>query len=296
MESTIFLNQITVIDHAFVGPDGLIYGGSWLPDFFVTGEVSADESVVVDFSTIKKDIKSLIDDEEIGFDHKLLFFEGISKGMCVVNGTEIKISSEHISYTGPFDSVKIVKERTPTEALQNFVQEGLRHKYGPSIKVRVKLNLDRVHGLEHGAQHFFRYVHGLKSSTSWGCGNIVHGHLSFLEAIGGEPLSTKMLLNQIASTLDKVMFIYKENIIDQSDSHITIGYDSTVCGRGPFRLTFNPNFMKFAILDTETTIEHLVEFVETHWGNTLRMHGIKALLVSEGLSKGAVLDLTSEPK
>ena len=293
MKSTLFLNSLSCVDHAFIAPDGKLVGGSWLPDVFVTGEVIGDESVVVDFSTIKKDIKNLIDDPETGYDHKLLFFEGISQGnVSEVDGV-VTIKTNHVEFVGPANAVKIAKAASPQEALRNHIEAGLKEKY-PELNITVVVNvkMDRVHGLYEHNQYFFRYVHGLKSSTSWGCGNLAHGHLSFLEPIGGDDLGNRLLMNQIASQLDQVVFIYKENIIEQDEEKIIIGYDKTVCGRGPFKLTIDPRTCKFAILDTETTIEYLAEFVKTHWGEAMKSHGITTLLISEGLSKGALADLT----
>lgn len=294
MNSTLFLSQLSCVDHAFISPEGKIVGGSWLPDVFVTGKVIGDESVVVDFSTIKKDIKSLIDDQDNGFDHKLLFFRNQSNGIIESSDGQIVISTPHVIFTGPRNSVKIIEENTPQLAMKLYLEEGLKIKY-PDLEISIDVNIkmDRVHGIGDN-QFFFRYVHGLKSSTSWGCGNLAHGHLSFLEPIGGDPLSNRLILNQLAAALDQMMFVYKENIIDKNDDQITIGYDETVCGRGPFKITFNAKSNKHLIMDTETTIEYLAEFVRVNWGSVLRSHGIKALLISEGLSKGAVIELTSE--
>jgi 6-pyruvoyl-tetrahydropterin synthase len=294
MKSTIFLNQLTVIDHALVGPDGKIHGGSWLPDFFVTGEVIGDEAVVVDFSTIKKDIKKIIDDQETGFDHKLIFIKGWSKGEILEDGDNLNIVTSSIGFKCPRNAVKVIDTFDTAGELKNHVEAKLKEMY-PHINISVDVTnkLDRVHGLSDNNQYFFRYVHGLKSSTSWGCGNLAHGHLSFIEPIGGDGLSNKLVLSRIANGIDDVMFIHKGNIISQDEDHLTFGYDMTECGRGPFEMTINTKAVKYAILDTETTIEYLVEFIKQNWGAQIAALGIQFLLVSEGLSKGAVLNLQS---
>ncbi|QJT71266.1 6-pyruvoyl tetrahydropterin synthase-like protein [Vibrio phage vB_VcorM_GR11A] len=73
-EASMFLHNVTVIDGAYVDSNGVCVGFSFSPRFHVSGKVSEDESVVVDFSTIKKDLKAFIDDKETGIDHKLLVF------------------------------------------------------------------------------------------------------------------------------------------------------------------------------------------------------------------------------
>jgi hypothetical protein len=69
-KSTMFLANLSVVDHAVLIPEGLIRGNSHNPSFEVSGVVDEVENVVCDFSTIKKRMKQLIDDHDMGFDHK----------------------------------------------------------------------------------------------------------------------------------------------------------------------------------------------------------------------------------
>lgn len=71
-QSTLFIGNLTTIDYAYIHPTRYtIKGGSLNLSVEVTGDIEPVENVVVDFGTIKKKIKSLIDDKEEGFDHKL---------------------------------------------------------------------------------------------------------------------------------------------------------------------------------------------------------------------------------
>jgi 6-pyruvoyl-tetrahydropterin synthase len=83
--STLFLNKITVIDHALINREGLVQGGSYNLSVKVSGEVKGEEQVVVDFSKLKSSIKNLIDDTEKGYDHKLWFIRGYSDGDVVIS-------------------------------------------------------------------------------------------------------------------------------------------------------------------------------------------------------------------
>ena len=74
----LFLSDLTVVDHAYIDDSGNVVGGSFNPTFYVAGNVDPVEQVVVDFSTIKKDIKNIIDSRLIGFDHKLWVIDGYS--------------------------------------------------------------------------------------------------------------------------------------------------------------------------------------------------------------------------
>jgi len=142
----------------------------------------------------------------------------------------------------------------------------------------------------------FRYSHGLKDSTSWGCQNITHGHYSFLQFKLGERRSVEngaqgnrvKLFEQIRESLDNTMFIRKENVVLNSPTSITVGYKSR---RSKFSIQFDPSRIKHTILETETTVEYLAAYVEEKWGAELKAADCVGVYISEGLSKGAYVEL-----
>jgi 6-pyruvoyl-tetrahydropterin synthase len=292
-----FLSELSIVDHAFINIWGNVEGGSFNPTFFVSGEIDPIENVVVDFSTIKKDIKAIIDSKEIGFDHKLWFIEGYSQGEYLIEDDQISITTPTTSLLLPTNAVKIIKHDsvTPTThstesigaVFAQLVQEELRKQYGASISVECR-NTITVHSPlgDHASFAYFSYVHGLKDSTSWGCQNVAHGHLSFVQIQPVTP-DTKILARTIAEDIDETIFINKENILHQDDDTITIGYTT---GRGYFETTYTfAAYRSIIILETETTIEHLVDFISNVYMQALNEVNATALYVSEGLSKGAVV-------
>ena len=62
--ASIFLTNVTVIDGAFVTERGMVEGASFNPKFVVTGPVTEDEQVVIDFGRIKKKLKEWIDNPQ----------------------------------------------------------------------------------------------------------------------------------------------------------------------------------------------------------------------------------------
>lgn len=297
-QATMFLSQLTILDHAYIDECGVVVGGSFNPDFLVGGDVDPIEQVVVDFSTVKKDLKGIIDHKEIGFDHKLWFIEGYSQGHYeeYINDLEqprIRITTMATYLDVPRNAVTIFAATEYSidsigTVLGEFVEAEMRKKY-PTVRITC-FNNTKAHTPTlntfgpAGEVALFTYSHGLKDSTSWGCNNIAHGHLSYVQIHPQTPESVE-LQDKIAKNLDGVVFVNRSNVTSEDETQITLEYTT---GRGLFMARYKkgPNYL--IVLDTETTIEHLVEYVrETNEGE-LRKVGARFLFVSEGLSKGAV--------
>ena len=295
MRSSIFINNISVVDHGYINYRGQIIGGSFNPSFIVTGSVDKTEKVVVDFSTIKKDIKNLIDIHlndvyDNGFDHKIWFIEGYSQGTYKVldNGYCI-ISTDATELSVPVDAVKIIQKVEGYDpeysidyigkSFESYLTKKLELKY-PDISVQVDCyNNIETHRINKDDTFFmFTYSHGLKDSTSYGCQNIAHGHLSFLQP--GFWFSGDLdKMATIATELDGAVFVNKENIVYGDNDVLDLEYTTN---RGTFKVRYLRSANKLLVLDTETTIEYLAEYIRTRYS-------IHDFFVSEGLSKGTYL-------
>ena len=296
MKSSIFLNDITVIDHAFISNKGKVIGGSFNASFLVTGEVSKDESVVVDFSTIKKDIKQLIDQhnptDENGFDHKLWLINGFSNYEIIIQPKHesVIIFTDAVKLTMPLDTVKNIYATdydmdNIADIIADYLVRQLKKKPEyENINLSIRCDLNEV-GNYGQFQHFgstrrFRYVHGLKSSTSYGCRNISHGHFSFITLSDEYP----ELINKIHDDINNAIFIFNENITLECEHSVTVEYN-TEDGRY-FKAVYDKSKNNIIVLDTETTIEYLAKYIKEKYNI------ICSFAVSEGLSKGAYIEAT----
>lgn len=293
MKSNIFLNDITVVDHAFIDHKGRVMGGSFHPSFIVEGSVDDVEKVVVDFSTIKKEIKYQIDKhlhniDRNGFDHKLWIIEGFSNAEMELldnDGDRYKIVTPLCTLNLPADAIKFISKLNEHPlhttgytaeyiglAFEQFLEEQLSGVYS-NIDIKVKcfndINMHRIRRTE--PYDIFSYSHGLKDSTSYGCQNIAHGHLSFFQH------KEWSVVEEVVDDLDGAIFINKENIIEENDNEIQIKYESQ---RGLFMATYSKQGNKIIVLDTETTIEYIAEYIKSKYN-------VHDFFVSEGLSKGA---------
>lgn len=295
-KATMFLSQLTCIDHALINESGLLIGGSFLPSFLIHGEIDECEKVVVDFSTIKKDVKAAIDSAQDGFDHKLWLIGGFSQIDQVPDflKNRITLKSEAVELDVPLDAIKLVTASgygvaAIGKALENYLTAQLNKKYPGIEVVCTNSTFAQTVSGEKPTTGFFRYVHGLKDSTSWGCQNIAHGHLSFLQ-LHKPKISTAdelSLMSNIAEELDNTIFIRRDNVVQDGKDWVSIAYD---CQRGHFEAKFNKHLHKTEIIETETTVEFLAEYVKENWFESLEGTA-EGLFVSEGLTKGAFVDL-----
>ena len=300
MKSNLVFNDLTCIDHATIDSKGQLFGGSYMLSVILSGEVSPGEEVVVDFSKGKKLIKAAIDSQQSGFDHKLWLF----------NDSDVKVNmtAEKAYITG--DTLEIVATRDAVcrvncnygdiKAIEKTMADYLKvhlEENHEGIKFEVSCVLSTSpHTLGDNNDNFmFRYAHGLPNSSSYGCQNIAHGHLSYFKLLDEnykslhytgdqEPLA-KVLL-EASITLDGMYFVHAKNVVSRDDNGLKVKY---VSSRGEFMIILRePN--KIVVLETDTTIEHLIEFIRT-WFTDARQYGAKYLVVSEGLTKGAVVEL-----
>lgn len=296
MKSTLFISDITTVDHAVLMEDGRIKGNSFNLGAYVTGEVTEDEKVVEDFGTVKKRIKQFIDAKEDGYDHKLWIPD--PEGILEQNHNRYVRSEGSWSMSLPRDAIKFVEfsaEGMNKDRVEKSINSFLKRKM-PHLDFKVFTNIvprPAFPASKDRPVSMFRYTHGLKDSTSWGCQNILHGHLSFIYLQeSGDPCANKAyaLQAEIASHLDNIMFIKRGNLYPSGKENLVkIQYMSR--DRGEFEYMFRKGVNDFILLETETTIEYLAEFVRDFWARDLKKCAVKKIYLSEGLVKGAVTEI-----
>jgi hypothetical protein len=346
MSNSIYLCQPTVIDHAIINSNGCIVGGSCNPDFIISGKVDPVEQVVVDFSKIKKEVKAAVDDKFVGFDHKLWVVEHYSdcKIFLTINAQEVEVSFDEYNFKLPFDTRVTIKTpylemELPLDAIRfmpNPTQRNLAnveeaHEFiATSIEYHVLNTLTELHphnsievecqykclphimgGTEEkGGLAVFKYTHPLPFSSSYGCQNIGHGHLSYIEVLGSDGCNEEALLTEIedlADRIDNYVFVNRNYVTKVTTEHgtvldysyclhalpencwVTVEYETPQ--RGYFRATYKicDKGHKLYFLDQDTTIENMLDWVLVGGlERVLKDHGATAFYMSEGLSKGAM--------
>lgn len=289
MYSSIFLNDLTVIDFSIINNQGQLVGGSATLNLEVTGPVDSHEGVVIDFSACKKQIKELIDGE-FGFDHKC-WVPTNDPNITFTNTVDPVTNESHVALrhgltgltiSAHADAFSFINDMSGCADIRDFLNEHL----APYQVSNVYLNTSII-PVPHcnTASSVFRYVHGLKYSSSYGCKNIVHGHKSYISGVcdtnNYDVNVANHVISTIASSLDRVIFADAEDL-KTNNAEYTVSY--TTEERGLMSMTFT---QKLIVLETQTTVEHLVEYIRAVFYDQLKAAGITELYVSEGLCKGA---------
>lgn len=288
MKSTLFLRDLTCLDHATIDQFGTLAGMSYNVDVMITGEVEEKEQVVIDFSKCKHQIKDLIDDFENGFDHKCwVAHHEIKK----ISETQYVVETPFLKLTGPRHLFReLDPEFTAETYIEQYLESELSAEY-PGIRIEVHL---RPIGFYRGSdsRFLFRYAHGLKHSTSCGCKRIAHGHLSFVELRTKELANRNIvggILHDMQSYIRNVYFAHRENVVEASDGRVIVRY---TCDAGDdYELILDTDVHNVIILDTETTVENLTAWLVSKYYKELEDAGVTRVYMSEGLMKGAVQNI-----
>ena len=314
--ATLFLADITCLDHAIIIPGALdksgrprLTGGSYMVSCYVTGPVDPHENVVVDFSNLKKFLKSEIDNYEMGYDHKLLIIPGTPGVACEGTGSQLTVSIPGMRIELPKSRVAFLRRSGYPQqgdflmgvctALENELSSFLteRAKVFGDVKVRVGLSsespfLSSIEQSSAGRKGCFsvgfNYVHGLSRSSSLGCRNIAHGHRSTITVFSNE--RSLELTTGFERLFGNVVFASKDTF---DPATRTISYAApgpTGEKQQEFKMQLLDDQYTLILLKKETTVENIAEYVRD-LVHTVTPKGIQRLAVSEGLTKGAVIEV-----
>ncbi|EHM1384105.1 hypothetical protein KFS98_003592 [Salmonella enterica] len=327
--STIFFANQNCIDFGYIRRDGAPIGFSVNPSFTLTGRIEEKEQVVIDFSDSKKKLKEFMD---ASFDHRLVVFRCKDGSLSGVDAAEtdnetgrttfhlksglgsITLPEDAFVIVDIQDSVLDVSESDFVQGnlqvfLKDYCEAAMEKHYGFPVKVGVKM---ATYMLSFGDLWettmdpiSFQYVHGLKNSTSYGCKNIAHGHLSYLhfQKDVNVPMELTMEVGkdyyELTRRLTNCIFINKENLTTQGAPDEQFDVISYVTDqRGFMEMALNTSALadikdvNVHVCDKETTIENLAEYVSLLIAKEFPALSSVAteMYISEGLTKGCLYD------
>jgi len=172
----LFVEQLTVIDGAFLDAARGLVGESWIVDLELAGELD-HQGMVLDFGEVKKRLKRAVDD---AVDHRLIV-PGTSPRLHYVRsgdrtGLTFKADCGVVEHQSPRTAVCVLEAPAVTpEALTAHLQEAVRRAVPASVHaVTVGLRHEAIAGA------FYQYTHGLRKHAGH-CQRIAHGHRSQLQ-------------------------------------------------------------------------------------------------------------------
>lgn len=322
--TSLFLHNVTHVDCAVLGNNGLPSGLSFVPAFRVHGNVSGDEQVIEDFSSIKKRIKQLIDDPDYGYDHKLIipmvsdkakddpFYLQHSDHLQHSGSKGVKLDVGHIRINCPSNAIRVIHDfstQTTVEPVLTLIQRSMEDYLSTRLGMKVEVFIPEPQVVQPNGLHYFcperhaiayqfEYTHGLPKSTSWGCQNILHGHSSFIQLASDRfgdteesqafvDSSLTALAESIAAYLDEAYIVCKD-YYQNSNGLQVISYESR--DRGYFELHL-PSDYNVVVMDNEPTIENITQHIAKQFEAELKENRVTSLAISEGLWKGCLINL-----
>ncbi|RUO49904.1 6-carboxytetrahydropterin synthase [Pseudidiomarina donghaiensis] len=181
----LFVNDLTVIDFSYLCPERGMVGESWIVDIILDGSLN-EQSMVLDFGRVKKQIKRIIDD---AVDHKL----AVPAEHPYTNVTHHDDGNSHwvdflrpnqrsIHLFCPADAFAFIDAQQVTmQSVTDYLRAVIKRELPENVQgLTLELRAEEIPGA------FYHYTHGLKKHDG-NCQRIAHGHRSRLYvALNGE--------------------------------------------------------------------------------------------------------------
>lgn len=273
----LFVEQLTVIDCALLDPQRGLVGESFIVDLELEGELDP-QSMVLDFSEIKRKLKRMID--QIA-DHKLLVPRRHAGLWQQESGQVLAIS-----FRGPSDGP--VVHESPAEAVclvdaPRVDAASLAQRLLPALHKEMPANVSAIelvlrHEAIEGA--WYRYAHGLKKHLGH-CQRIAHGHRSRLQIVV-DGARDAALEQRWADRWRDVYLGTQEDVVVCNTERTRFEYSST---EGSYALELPSG--RCELMDGDTTVERLAGHIARSLAQERPGQRIE-VRAYEGVHKGAI--------
>ncbi|WP_114326058.1 6-carboxytetrahydropterin synthase [Candidatus Colwellia aromaticivorans] len=291
----LFVNDLTVIDFSYLCKERGIVGESWIVDVLLDGSLN-EQSMVLDFAIVKKQIKAIIDD---AVDHKLLLpmqaaeltladsphHENHKTLDYVSDRASYYLQSPHCAFA-QIDCLQITVDSVNEHLNAIIMAELPNNVQGLTLILRPEIiNSD-----------YYHYTHGLKLHDG-NCQRIAHGHRSKIQVFVDEQKDTELehMWCQrwqdiyIASEADR---INKDDIelSAQAINNLTPDhqYFSYTAPQGRFDIAVESKVLD--VVDCDSTVELLADFIARQLKKELPNKTVK-VIAYEGVAKGAIVSV-----
>jgi len=291
----LFVNDLTVIDFSYLSIERGVVGESWIVDVLLDGSLN-EQSMVLDFAVVKKQIKAIIDE---AVDHKLLL--PTQEAALTVTASSFNKNHEFVDFESDLGSYHLqspccafakidclhINIDAVTKHLHTIISQQL-----PSNVEGLTLNL-RPEVIE---SDYYHYTHGLKLHDG-NCQRIAHGHRSKIQIFKNEQRSfelERMWCERwkdiyIASEADRVN---KEEIqlSDSALQELTSDHRffSYLAPQGRFDISVINK--RLDVVDCDSTVELLADFIARQLKQEHSDDNFK-VIAYEGVAKGAIVNV-----
>jgi 6-pyruvoyl-tetrahydropterin synthase len=277
----LFVDNLTVIDFAYLDRQRGLVGESWIVDVVLGGELD-EQGMVFDFSNVKRTIKRVIDER---VDHRLVIparYQGLSQSEDTPGQFRWHLTDgTHIDHRSPSEAVVwLESDRVVPAVVARLLEKELQAVLPANVtSVEISLREEEIDGA------YYHYVHGLKKHLG-NCQRIAHGHRSPIR-IDRNGHRDYSLENHWAALWRDIYVgsgedVARREVDADGTAYITFEYEAN---QGEFGLTLPES--RVYMMDTDTTVEliaaHMASRIKTEYPeDSVR---VKAY---EGVGKGAI--------
>ena len=275
----LFVDNLTIIDCSVLHPRRGLIGASWKVSVELAGSLD-QQSMVFDFSKVKKTIKRWIDDK---VDHKLVVPRDYEN--CRLNRTDKQCivefetkAGELITHESPSSALcEVDAKKIKRKLMAKHISAGLRQVLPDNVDdVRVLLEQESRPG------SYYTYSHGLKKHDG-NCQRIAHGHRSRIE-VWKNGRRNRRLEQSIARNWQDIYLGTAEDVQEFQNDRVTFAYRAE---QGNFKLQLARD--RVHLMECDSTIEciaeHLLGLLEVEQPET--DFKVRAF---EGINKGAIAE------
>lgn len=286
----LFVRDLTVIDASYLDAVRGFVGESYQVDIVLQGELN-EQSMILDFSQVKKQIKAIIDAE---LDHKLLVPHASQFCSVILEPQRTQVNfkltdNSVIQLKCPNEAYCFLEsESINLELLETYLEQVILLRLPENITgLQVKLHSEKIE------TPYYHYTHGLKKHNG-NCQRIAHGHRSKID-IFIDDVYNKELVADWANRWKDIYLASREDIIEKSDLSfiVTKNEFDKLCTayhapQGYFELLMPAS--RAEILPDDTTVEELARFICEQIKERLSDKKV-TVYAYEGIGKGAIVEL-----
>ncbi|MEX0605877.1 MAG: 6-carboxytetrahydropterin synthase [Marinobacter sp.] len=277
----LFVDNLTVIDFAYLDPIRGLVGESWIADVVLAGELD-EQGMVFDFSSVKRTIKRIIDER---VDHRLVIpqdYSGLRLDEEVSCRFEWQLKDgTRISHCSPQEAVVFIAgEIVVPSVVATMLEQELKAVLPANVQdIRIELREEEIDGA------YYHYVHGLKKHLG-NCQRIAHGHRSPIQIRRNGHRDTNLERDWARCWSDIYVGseedVTKEFVDAQGISYITFDYEAN---QGEFNLTLPRQ--RVYMIATDTTVELIADHIAAQCKTLCPDEEIQ-VKAFEGVGKGAL--------
>lgn len=279
----LFVDNLTVIDFAYLDRFRGLVGESWLVDIELTGELN-EAGMVFDFGHVKSTIKAHIDEQ---VDHRLLIpadYAGL-QWLEPQHPGHLRWQLEGgtwIEHHGPSQAIAIVPGTSiERETIASLLSDSLQQILPANVQdVRINLRPEAIEGA------WYHYAHGLKKHDG-NCQRIAHGHRSRIRILRNGQQAPDLEHYWAERWRDIYLATAEDRIETFEDNNTTYHRFSYDSDQGHFEIALPAT--RTEIMEPDTTVEWIACHLRDQ---TQKLEPANRIEVRafEGVNKGAIAE------